>query len=164
MISLEGDVSTEGLPAEFKQPEERFILTEVGEAAMVFPAALIGEIILIERSQILPLPFYQPPLTGVIRQGGQIMPLLSMRSLLGLSTSLTSEMLTVIRLGQLAGEQAGVGLIVDKVVGDRTRRQLPSELISTPLPLDSDRSTTKIRLFQLALLDEHLWQPQRWQP
>jgi hypothetical protein len=50
--------------------EQRFILTQVEQLTLVLPATWVTEIIRIDRSQILDLPFYDPLLVGIADRHG----------------------------------------------------------------------------------------------
>lgn len=156
-------VGTDILPIESEQPQQRFILARLDQFTFVFPSTVVAEILIVERSQILALPFYDPAVLGVIHNGGQIVPLISMRQIVGIPTGLTRESLTVVRLSDAAGDLVGLGLIVDMTLGIRSPEQLPPDLFSADQLLGSTNSDPKMRLFQPEILGGHLWQPQRWQ-
>ena len=119
----------------FNALQTRYIITQMGNQQLVFPAQWVAEIILIELSQILNLPFYNSMILGVVHHQGSIVPLLS--SLMLLSKKLdqdvrfrmTKETLTVIRLGQSLEKFAGVGIVVEKVVGSFAAEQLSDQQI-----------------------------------
>ncbi|SRR5579883_1054907 len=130
--------------------QHRYMLTQVGNQQLVFPTNWVAEIMLIERSQILKLPFYDRLLMGLIHYNGSIVPLLSARHLLqqalsqdGHSKSL-KETLSVMRLRSTVDGLAGVGIVVDQVMGSLAPAQI-----------------TEQRLFQPSDIPDHLWQP-RW--
>lgn len=118
---------------------------------------------MIERAQILALPFYNPAILGVIHQQGQIMPLISLRQIVGVTAMLSTESLTVIHLGDAAGDLAGIGLVVDRTLGMRSLDQLPPDLFSTGRLADTTNSEQKMRLFRPEIFESRLWQPHRWQ-
>jgi chemotaxis signal transduction protein len=62
--------------------KNRFILTQVELLTLVFPATWVAEILRIDRSQILNLPFYDPLLVGIANYNGQITPLIAAARLL----------------------------------------------------------------------------------
>jgi len=106
-------------------PNNRYIVTKVGEKAITFPDLLVAEIMIIERTSILPLPFYKPAIIGVIHHQANVIPLLLLRLLVGEQRSLLTESLTVIKLSEIANNLnnqhlAGTGIIVDRVVGSLT--------------------------------------------
>ena len=107
------------------QPPEWFILAKLEHLTLVFPSALVAETFLIERSQILTLPFYDPAILGCVHHTGKIVPLLAVYQFFQLKAGSTRESLTVIRLNGKAGDSAGIGLAVDTIVGRELREQLP---------------------------------------
>jgi chemotaxis signal transduction protein len=128
--------------------QSRYMLTQVGPQQLVFPSHWVGEIMLIERSQILNLPFYDRALLGLVHHNGNIVPLLSAHSLLletlGEDVRLRTlkETITVVRLSPTLDELAGIGIVVDHVIGSLTPEQIVEQ-----------------RLFQLSDIPSHLWQP-----
>ena len=130
--------------------QSRYLLTQVGQQQLVFPSRWVSEIMMIERSQVLNLPFYDQALLGVVHHNGNIVPLLSAHSLLveALSQDIRfkalRETLTAIHLNTTATGLAGVGIVVDQVIGSLTRDQIAEK-----------------RLFQLSDIPDKLWQP-RW--
>ena len=136
---------------------DRFILTQVAESTLVFPAAWVAEIIRIDRSQILDLPFYHPLLIGIINYQSQVMPLIAAAKFLKTSEPFViKERLIVIRLNQAAGELANIAVIVDRAIGASTRNELPFELF------ERSNITSKMVLMCPELIPSNLWQPQRW--
>jgi len=110
-------------------PSNRYILAKVGDRTVTFPDLLVSEIIIIDRSAILALPFYTTAIVGVIHHQAQVMPLLLLQLLLEERSALIKESLTVVRLSKLADDLAddlsnqhlsGVGIIVDRVIGSLT--------------------------------------------
>lgn len=163
MIS-EAFVETDITPIPSEQPEQRFILARLEQLTFVFPSTVVAEILIVERSQILVVPFYDPAVLGVIHHGGQIVPLISIHQIMGIPAGLTRESLTVVRLSDAAGELVGLGLVVDMTLGICSSDQLPPDLFSADRLLDSTSVDTEMRVFQSELLSNYLWQPQRWQP
>lgn len=137
--------------------DQRFILTLIDKVTLLFPAQLVVETLMIERSQILSLPFYNPAILGCIHTGGKVIPLLSPAPFLGLPTRLMGEVLTVIHLGESADYLAGVGVIVERMTG--SRMGLPS-LQSQGVDTSTENT---IKLFDLELIGRDVFQPQRWQ-
>ncbi len=133
---------------------DRFILTQVERQTLVFPATWVAEILRIEKSQILDLPFYDSLLVGVVNHNGQIIPLIIGARLLKLEHSLP-ERLIVVRLNENATRLENVGIIVDRAIGSSTRDQLPSELFITN---DADDMV----MMRSLLVSIRLWQPKYW--
>ncbi|WP_404786551.1 chemotaxis protein CheW [Altericista sp. CCNU0014] len=138
---------------------DRFILTQVQSATLVIPAEWIAEIFRVERSQILPLPFYSPLLVGITHQGGRVLPLLSALRLLQAESVSLKENNMAIKLSDAAGVLAHVGLIVDRTLGSQTRAELPIALFS---PQPSSKESTV--LLRPETIDPELWQPLSWIP
>ncbi len=151
------------IPTQSEQPAQRFILAGLERLTFVFPSTIVAGISMIERSQILALPFYNPAILGVIHQQGQIVPLISLHQIVGVTAMLSTGSLTVIHLGDAAGNLAGIGLVVDRCLGMRSQDQLPPDLFSPDSLPDSTNSEQKMRLFRPEIFDSRLWQPHRWQ-
>lgn len=132
----------------FPSLQNRPIVTQVGQQQLAFPSQWVAEILLVERSQILSLPFYDPTLLGLIYHQGQIVPLISAHILLseGLDQErrlrAMQETLTVVHLGQAIDQLAGVGIVVEEVVSNAATQPLSRQ-----------------RVFQVADVPGHIWQP-----
>jgi chemotaxis signal transduction protein len=139
---------------------ERFISTQVEQKNLVFPAEWVREILRLQRSQILDLPFYDPMLVGITHHNGNVLPLISGHRLLKMSQFALREMSTVVRLNDRAGNLANIGVVVDRAIGSSQRSDLPPTLF--------DRLGTSISDLDTILLDpdllpsQQLWQPQKW--
>lgn len=144
------------------QIEQRFILAQLDKLSLVFASAMVAEISIIQRSQILALPFYAQAVLGCVHNAGQIVPLVSMHQIVATKAGLTKESLTVVRLGKMAGALAGIGLVVDRMLGSSSLDQLPPDVFSTDLSLDLANADIKMWLFRPEVLSDRLWQPQRW--
>ena len=105
-----------GRSSRHRQSDSRFILTQVGRHRVAFPTALVAEIVLFERSRLLALPMYARHCMGVVHHRGTLMPLYSLRVDPFPRESLPGR-LTAIRLGAGAGQQAGVGIEIDTLLG-----------------------------------------------
>jgi chemotaxis signal transduction protein len=136
---------------------DRFISTQVERFTLVFPAVWVAEIVRLDRSQILDLPFYDPLLLGIVNHNAQITPLIAAARLLETIEPFSlKEKLMVVRLNQSAGSLANIGVVVDRSIGSYTRQELPPELFE-PNEIDSN-----ILLMRPELIPANLWQPQRW--
>jgi chemotaxis signal transduction protein len=130
--------------------QSRPILTQVGQQQLAFPSHWVAEILLVERSKILSLPFYDPMLLGLIYRQGQVIPLISAHVLLSEALDqdkrfrAMQETLTVIHLGQTTHQLAGIGIVVEEIVNNPTAQLL-----------------SKQRVFQLSDVPSHIWQPHR---
>jgi chemotaxis signal transduction protein len=136
---------------------DRFISTQVERFTLVFPAVWVAEIVRLDRSQILDLPFYDPLLLGIVNHNAQITPLIAAARLLETIEPFSlKEKLLVVRLNQSAGSLANIGVVVDKLIGRYIRQELPPELF------ESAQITSEIVLMRPELIPSNLWQPQRW--
>ena len=174
-------------------PSNRYILAKVGDRTVTFPDLLVSEIIIIDRSAILALPFYTTAIVGVIHHQAQVMPLLLLQLVLEERSALIKESLTIVRLSKLADDLSdqhlsGVGIIVDRVIGSLTTDEYQagdflsssqgdrSNLISDATS-ETKVGTKKINQtvanmgeteytpieIVLSSISTHIWQPQRWQ-
>lgn len=128
--------------------QQRHLVTQAGQQQLAFPLQWVSEIMLVEQSHILALPFYDPMLFGVLHDKGDIVPLL-VAPLAGkaetaafIQSLKTKRTLTAVRLNRAAGRLAGVGLVVDRVI-ERTAAE----------------SSSSVRIFQLEDIPSTVWQP-----
>jgi chemotaxis signal transduction protein len=158
--AIERAIDTELLNAEWSERlpllQQHFILTEVGQQQIVFPSRWVGEIMLVRRSQVLTLPCYSSLVLGVTHHQGSMVPLISSSIFLSVFPSENhdqsvrsafTEILHAVRLNQSAGKLAGVGIVVDRVIGNVSEAQVVSE-------------TTRWQ-FQLQDVPDHVWQLRR---
>lgn len=125
--------------------ENRYLIGIVGAKKVAFAANLVRDILTFERSQILVLPFYDSTCLGVIHKQNEIIPLISPKKILGITTStLLKSTLTAIRLNDLTSELSGVGLVVDRMEKSVMAEELSQEY-----------------KFQIADVPSGIWQPQR---
>lgn len=143
---------------QFEEKQLRYILTQIEQFTLVFPLTLVAEIPIIERSQILTMLFYSPAVMGVLHHAGRVVPLVSLRQILGISTGFATERLTVVQLSAAAADRAGLGLVVDRTLGMRSHSQLPSDLFHGV----QSNSAPNLQLFKPEILADRLWQPLRW--
>jgi chemotaxis signal transduction protein len=145
--------------------QHQYILTEVGKQQLVFPSQWVAEIILIKRSQILSLPYYSSILLGVTHHQGSMVPLISSSMFLSEFLSefllefsnqphrsafletLVSETLYAVRLNQLTGKLAGVGIVVDRVIGNISEAQVSASGVAR-------------QQFQFQDIPDYVWCPQ----
>lgn len=139
--------------------QDRQILTQIGDRRLAFPSSWVTEILLIERSQILNLPFYDPVILGVVHHHGQIIPLIAIQRVFEGTVKALRETISVVQLSIAAGDLAGVGIVVD--------RALESQISETPLTEPPSWAAARqlgesLIFFQPTILSDRLWQPQRW--
>jgi chemotaxis signal transduction protein len=140
----------------------RYILTQVDQCTLVFPAAWVTEIVRIERSQVLELPFYDPLLLGIVHQNGGIVPLVSTHRLLQQEQATLRETFMIVRLSSATGRLANLGLVIDRALGMSSQTELPPALFeSSPAIMPG---TTDMVLINPEWMPPTLWQPQRWIP
>lgn len=146
--------------------QDRYILTQIGDQRIAFPSVCVAEVRLIERSQILALPFYDAAILGVVHQHGRIVPLVEIQRLFKKTSGLMRETVNVVQLSQETEYLAGIGIVVDQVLDNRSRGQLSDEAFdlaasdlpgAVPLPVKGS-----VQLFQPELLGDRLWMPQYW--
>ncbi|WP_373541802.1 chemotaxis protein CheW [Chamaesiphon sp.] len=135
--------------------DTRFILTQVEELTLVFPATWVAEIWRVSRSQILDLPFYDPLLVGVANYNGRVTPLIAAARLLEVAQFSLPERSIVVRLNQAAGQLENVSIIVDRAIGTRQREELPTDLFTA-------HRTGSMVMMQSHLVPANVWQPQFW--
>jgi chemotaxis signal transduction protein len=131
----------------------RFILTQLQNFTLVFPATWVAEILRIDRTHILTLPYYNPVLVGIVDRNGQTMPLINITLSLGLAQSSVPERALIVRLNEAAEGLQNVGLIIDRLIGTTTRNELPPDLFIT------DR-TGDLLMLKSTLISADIWQPE----
>ncbi|MDJ0899200.1 MAG: chemotaxis protein CheW [Xenococcus sp. MO_188.B8] len=123
--------------------EERYLVAQVEDKKVAFSAHWVQEILVFQRSQILQLPFYDQCLLGVIHHQNQIVPLVSGRKIfLETTKKITQVTLTAVRLNQFGQNLAGVGVVVDCMVGNLSAKELTQE-----------------QLFEFTDIPQQIWQP-----
>jgi chemotaxis signal transduction protein len=132
---------------------DRFISTEIDQFTLVFPSIWVAEILRIERSQILDLPFYDPLLMGIVHHQGLIVPLVSGTHLLKVDRFGMRERSIVIRLNEATGSLANVGIVVDRAIGSNTSQELPPELFT------ESGANGLMLMMRPELIPSSLWQP-----
>jgi chemotaxis signal transduction protein len=130
---------------------DRYLLTQVADLTLVFAAANVTEIIRVEKSKILTLPFYSFQVAGLVNHNGQLIPLLSAHSLLQQVPTRNQEIWTVIRL---QADEGHIGIVIDRAIGSTTKKQLPP-------PLFTDHRVDSLVLMTAQLLPSNIWQPQQ---
>jgi chemotaxis signal transduction protein len=139
-------------------PQQRTILTRIGAEKVAFASALVSEILVVEHSQILPLPFYDPSLLGIIHHQGSMVPLVTGLGAGSQSGSWLQERIWAVRLSSAAGELAGVGVVVDQVLGSIAPQAVaPGSSLPDQPQVDFGQTW-----FRPEDIPAHLWQPQRW--
>ncbi len=135
---------------------DRFLLTQVGQTTLVLPATWVAEIVRIERTQVLKLPFYSSRIAGIVHHNGSLVPLVSAHRLFQKEASALRDLFLMVRLGSTAGSLAHIGLILDSALGSKTRSELPPELFQGA----QDPMNAAIVLLNPDWFPSNLWQPQ----
>lgn len=143
-------------------PQHRYLMTQIGQQQLAFPLQWVSELILVEQSHILPLPFYDPTLIGVLHYRGDIVPLIMVP--LASKTETTAAIqhlrikrtLTAVRLNQAVGKLAGVGLIVDRVIERIASRSVLEQSLETA---ETAVEISQVRIFRLEDIPPMIWQP-----
>jgi chemotaxis signal transduction protein len=144
---------------------ETYLLTAVGTQALAFPAAWISEILVVEPTQILAVPFYMPAVIGLFNHHGKVVPLISAQEVLALNLTdrLTDReptlaqdraygALSAVCLNSQIASLAGISIVVDRVLHSCERQQLPEAAAASHLQASS------VQLFQADFIPEALWQ------
>jgi chemotaxis signal transduction protein len=132
----------------------RYILAGIGgdnQRVIAFPDAFVSSILVIDRANILPVPFYDAAIAGLLPHQGRVMPIVVLRRALGEQGALLPETFPVVHLSSWAGGLEGVGLVVNEVL-----ESVPADHYQ---PQANHLSIDSI-LDQLPL---ELWRPRRWQ-
>lgn len=132
---------------------DRFISTAVERLTLVFPAVWVAEILRIDRTQILDLPFYEPLLMGVIHHNGSIVPLIAGTRLLNIEQFGVRERAIVIKLNENAGSLANIGVVVDRAIGTSNRTDLPPGLFT------ASATDGSMQMMRPGLIPPGLWYP-----
>lgn len=133
---------------------DRFILTKVQGNTLVFPAQWVAEIIRLDRSQVLNLPFYNLLIVGVVNHSGLITPLLATAKLLAVMDNfILPERVMVVKLNQSAEQLSNIGFIIDQAIATITRAELPISLFKPPY------TSAEMVLLHPGLIPMDLWQP-----
>ncbi|MDJ0746775.1 MAG: chemotaxis protein CheW [Xenococcaceae cyanobacterium MO_167.B27] len=125
--------------------QDRYLIASVEPKKLAFPTYLVQDILQVERSQVLSLPFYDSAFVGVVHYQNQIIPLVSAPKILGIKeNNLLQLTLTAVRLNKLAEHLTGVGIVIERMEGSLNTEELSQE-----------------HKFQLTDIPHQIWQPQR---
>jgi hypothetical protein len=141
---------------------DRFITSEIDapngtlrdRLQLVFPALWVAEIVRIDRSQILELPFYDPLMAGIIHHNGRVIPLVNAARMLKVERHLSRECSIAIVLNEAAGAIANMGIVVDRAIGSSNKDDLPPALFDPAIS-----RTATIQMMHPNLIPRHIWQP-----
>jgi chemotaxis signal transduction protein len=142
--------------------ESRLVLAQVHRYTLAVPALWVAEISRFRQTQVLELPFYQPPLVGLMHQNGQVISLICAAQLLKVKQSAGREISTVLRLSEAAGKLAQVGIVVDKILGSATHAEVPAALFDPIAVLPTSLAPDAMVLLRQEWFSNAVWQPQQW--
>lgn len=128
-------------------PDYQSLVVQVGSHRLAFPTTYVAGVLLLERSQILALPFYHPAILGVVHDQGQLLPLVDLQQLLEGQPAQLREVFSAVQLREQNG-LGGVGLAVNQIFGNLSDEAIMAD--------------STIEKFQPQLLDHQLYQLQRW--
>ena len=151
-------MDTEANPVLSPSLQDRQILTQIGDRRLAFPSSWVAEILLIERSQILNLPFYDPIILGVVHHHGQTIPLIAIQQVFEGTVKALRETISVVQLSMAAGDLAGVGIVVDRAL----ESQISETSTESPSWAAAVQPTESLIFFRPTILSDRLWKPQRW--
>ncbi|NJO39165.1 MAG: chemotaxis protein CheW [Cyanobacteria bacterium CRU_2_1] len=140
--------------------QDRYILTQIGQQQLAFPSQWVAEILLIERSQVLILPFYDSAILGVVHHRGQIVPLVAIQQIFEGMAGATREIISVVQLSQKADSLAGIGIVVDRALENRSHEQFTNAFSEHDHVAVSPQTEQTILLFRPEMLSDRLWEPQ----
>ena len=126
---------------------DRYLLTEVGKYTLVFQANWVIEILQVDQSKVLKIPYYSPAILGIANYHNIFLTLVAGSQFLSEVQPVRTDHFTVVRLGGTIKSWQNTGVVIDRVLGYVVKKDLP---------------TTQQDLFVLAnsqLLPNHLWQP-----
>ncbi|MGF1604675.1 MAG: chemotaxis protein CheW [Thermosynechococcaceae cyanobacterium] len=142
--------------------ECRLVLAQVDRYTLAIPALWVAEISRFQQAQVLNLPFYQPPLMGLMHQNGQVISLVSAAQLFKVKQPVGREISTVVRLGDGAGTLSQVGVVVDKILGSTTHSEVSADLFEPIALLPKSLAPDAMVLLRQEWFPKEVWQPQQW--
>jgi hypothetical protein len=131
----------------FAPLERQYLVVQSGNRRLAFSNTWVAGLLLVERSQVLELPFYHPAILGIVPHQGKLLPLVELQHLLEGQPGQLREVFNAIQLHERHG-LAGVGLAFDQILGNFNEEQIIADSTIEP--------------FQTHLLGDHLYQLQRW--
>ncbi len=134
----------------------RYVLAGVGDICLACPDVFVVEILIVDRAELLPVPFFDSALLGLVHQQSEIIPLISLQRVLFGNKSdkiLVPEKIIVVRLSEELEEIAGTGLVIDRVIGSVSAEEYATQ------------SATQTRLEDIVpRFEKNLHEPFRWHP
>jgi chemotaxis signal transduction protein len=137
----------------------RYVMVGLGNLNLVCPDIFVAEIIIVERSELLPIPFFERAILGLVHHQGLIVPLVSLKRALLEDKVLVPERITVVRLSDEIEAIAGAGLVVDRVISSISSEQYEQMQVASA----KSNLVEYMRLESLLpYLGQTVWAPQRW--
>jgi chemotaxis signal transduction protein len=137
----------------------RYVLASLGNLNIVCPDVFVAEIMIVERSELLPIPFFDRAILGLVHHQGLIVPLVSLKRALLKDKVLVPERITVVRLSDEIEAISGAGLVVDRVISSISSKQYEQMQVA-------NAKSSQFEYMRLESLLPHLgqtiWEPQRW--
>jgi chemotaxis signal transduction protein len=140
----------------------RYVLASLGTLSLVCPDVFVAEIMIVDRSELLFMPFFDSSILGLVHQQGVIVPLISLKQALLGNRVLVPEKITVVRLSDELEAIAGAGLVVDRVIGSISADQFENMQVGESKQTEYMRLESLITL--LPSLERSAWEPNRWHP
>jgi len=128
----------------------KVILTEAHGQSIAFPSAWVEEIILFPRQRLLQIPFYHPPVLGLIPHNGNLVLLLDSQSNHAAETRSLGlqENIRAIRLGSQVESLAGTAILIDKILGTVNASEITAQ--------------SSAQLFSSDYISSDIFLPYRW--
>lgn len=126
---------------------DRYLLTEVGKYTLVFQANWVSEVLQVEQSKVLKIPYYSPAILGIAKYQDNFLTLVAGWQFLPETQPSRIDRFTVVRLGGNMKNWQNTGVVIDRVLGYVVKEDLP---------------VIQQNLFVLAnsqSLPNYLWQP-----
>jgi chemotaxis signal transduction protein len=140
---------------------QSYLLTEVDTQMLAFPASWIAEILVVERTQILKVPFYTPAVIGLFHHQSKVVPLISAHQVLAFkfpqeqahSPSYGSAYgsLAVVCLNSKVASLAGISIAVDRVLHSCSPQALAEIAEQNP-------EASPVQVFEADFIPEAVWQ------
>jgi len=134
----------------------RYVMAGLGNLNLVIPDLFVAEIMIVERSELLPIPFFDLSILGLVHHQGLIVPLVSLKQALLKDRVLVPERITVVRISDEIEAIAGAGLVVDRVISSISAEQM--EAVSSK---SNEFEYMRIESL-LPYLGQAVWAPRRW--
>jgi chemotaxis signal transduction protein len=158
--------TTRELSADLPAPSLRAtaIQARIGSKVVAFPNNWVSEVLLLPQSQVLSLPFYPATVLGVIHHQGLVVPILLGQMLLqpthesSQQVTTLPETLTIIRLSQAVSNAAGVGIVIDQLLG-QTNDESINQSHGTP---NNFVAPAEVVQFNPEMISPQVWHPLRY--